>query len=456
MTRILAWAWAACLCVASVGSATEIVWPSPSAPSERLGLAFPGDNPRNYGQIAEAGIGLVRVSASWRRLEPEPGRFDFRGLDMRVLGLGRHGISSFLTFESNAAWAVRHADKVKNGTPRDLDRWRALIRAVVERYDGDGVDDAPGLRLPVRHWQVANEFMSAKNRSGGWAGTDDELIAYINAGYAAIKQADPSAIVVLGGLAAYNIDVALKYYRSAPFTVQQRWSESSKTVFDTAAFDNPAFIGPFRARLERVLRETRYDMADVHLYGPEDRDPARIDLIRSMAGRPVVSTECGGPSLDYGGGYSGQLHFRAVLKRNLIVWSSGVRYCLWFAISEGIRTTWGNQNVPLFDRAMRPKPGVRAYQLLSALLPELRSVERLDPDVYRLNLRNGAILVLFDAPRTGFGAADNSALTGLCVNDAEQGFVRRGEISELAQTCTKPGVLLAGDGLTAIFARKDR
>ncbi|MBI5367041.1 MAG: hypothetical protein HZA54_08385 [Planctomycetes bacterium] len=32
-----------------------------------------------------------------------------------------------------------------------------FVRAAVERYGGDGVDDMPGLRVPIRPWQVENE-----------------------------------------------------------------------------------------------------------------------------------------------------------------------------------------------------------------------------------------------------------------------------------------------------------
>lgn len=41
--------------------------------------------------------------------------------------------------------------------PPDLEAYAAYVRRVVERYDGDGVDDMPGLRAPVRYWEVDNE-----------------------------------------------------------------------------------------------------------------------------------------------------------------------------------------------------------------------------------------------------------------------------------------------------------
>ena len=32
-----------------------------------------------------------------------------------------------------------------------------FVRSTVERYDGDGVDDMPGLLFPVRFWEIDNQ-----------------------------------------------------------------------------------------------------------------------------------------------------------------------------------------------------------------------------------------------------------------------------------------------------------
>ena len=72
-------------------------------PNPRLGLAFPGAQTRYYPLIAQAGIGVARLSVSWNRVEPSAGRFDWSGLDSRVKALQSLGIAPFLTFESDVA-----------------------------------------------------------------------------------------------------------------------------------------------------------------------------------------------------------------------------------------------------------------------------------------------------------------------------------------------------------------
>lgn len=41
--------------------------------------------------------------------------------------------------------------------PVDTPKYIRFVEAAVERYDGDGVDDMPGLTNPIRYWQVGNE-----------------------------------------------------------------------------------------------------------------------------------------------------------------------------------------------------------------------------------------------------------------------------------------------------------
>ncbi|MEI7772012.1 MAG: hypothetical protein WCI67_18610 [Chloroflexales bacterium] len=73
------------------------------------------------------------------------------------------------------------------------------VRAVVERYDGDGIDDAPGSpRVAV--WQIWNE----PNAWETWPGSPAEFAAIWQAGYAAAKFADPTAIVASPGVYVFD------------------------------------------------------------------------------------------------------------------------------------------------------------------------------------------------------------------------------------------------------------
>lgn len=64
-----------------------------------------------------------------------------------------------------------------------------FVTACVERYDGDGKNDMPGLKKPVKYWQVGNEPHPKL----------DDFAEFVKITSEAIKQADPSAKVVIGG-----------------------------------------------------------------------------------------------------------------------------------------------------------------------------------------------------------------------------------------------------------------
>lgn len=74
--------------------------------------------------------------------------------------------------------------------PADTAAYQALVRAAVERYDGDGADDMPGLAVPVRYWQVGNEI---SNRLDGFATLQQVT-------YVAIRDACPECRVLIGGV----------------------------------------------------------------------------------------------------------------------------------------------------------------------------------------------------------------------------------------------------------------
>ncbi len=87
-----------------------------------------------------------------------------------------------------------------------LDDYAVWVQAVVERYDGDGVDDMPGLRHPVRYVQIETEATTGI----WWQGLSPETAAsdyvtLLRTASQAARAASPDVRILLGGIAATDM-----------------------------------------------------------------------------------------------------------------------------------------------------------------------------------------------------------------------------------------------------------
>ena len=128
-------------------------------------------------------------------------------------------------------WPANHTANHTNAyVPADLPAYRTYVTAVVERYDGDGVDDMPGLAAPVRYWEVDNEpdlkFTRAPRppREGlparaappvGTFCTPEDYVTVLLASSAAIRAAAPDATILAFGLLQPHRESGVDYLRRA-------------------------------------------------------------------------------------------------------------------------------------------------------------------------------------------------------------------------------------------------
>jgi hypothetical protein len=155
-----------------------------------------------YNHLMESGATWIRQVFSWAVLEPEnttPENFDWKEVDVSVQLAAQKCWTIILTLEHNPDWASSYIEgTLDKTTPSELAQ---VMAAVAERYDGDGTADAPGSPV-VRYFEMYNEpdagTAGANNR---WGNAGDEYAAMLKAVYPAIKNANPQAQVVFGGIA---------------------------------------------------------------------------------------------------------------------------------------------------------------------------------------------------------------------------------------------------------------
>lgn len=118
---------------------------------------------------------------------------DFTLPDAVVTAIGERGVAVIGTLlpETDAGdGALPPRTSIE---PDETERWRAFVTALVERYDGDGLDDMPGLVVPVAAWEVANEPRCEEDSCRG------DFVELTRITQAAARAADSDVPVIPGG-----------------------------------------------------------------------------------------------------------------------------------------------------------------------------------------------------------------------------------------------------------------
>lgn len=174
----------------------------------------------------------------WERIEKTEGSFDWSELDERVKTAQENGLHLMPNIIGTAKWDYEKCHSVANlqqgycgdgicgpveqqrpeicpldcseskpsqeqektpiEKPCDLQAYKEFVGKAVERYDGDGIEDMPGLGYGVKVWIVYNEpdFFGTF-----WNDSPESFADTFQATAEAVKQADSQAIVVMAGSA---------------------------------------------------------------------------------------------------------------------------------------------------------------------------------------------------------------------------------------------------------------
>jgi hypothetical protein len=205
----------------------------------------------------------------WGEIEIEEGNFDWSDTDTQVLELENNGNSILATIWPYAQWDQEacHLDQEGRLTeepefhllgerrfePCDYQAYSNWLSKVVERYDGDGIDDMPGLRYPVTHWEIVNE----PELKTFFAGKASDYVDILKASYESIKEADNNSFVVLGGY-ALGVENSSEYWGDilpeidGYFDIatlhclgqddEDLWAEEYKELLNTYGLDNEFWI----------------------------------------------------------------------------------------------------------------------------------------------------------------------------------------------------------------------
>ena len=232
------------------------------APAEMQAAQFP--------KMGSAGVETMRTAFLWAAAQPEEnGPVDLSGTDALVGQAAARHIEVFPHIITAPDWARLTPSPM--APPSDPHLFESYVGTLVARYGTTGSfwTEHPELpRMPIRYWQFWNEphlpfqWDLPKSREKEWP---ESYVDQLDVFYKTVKSHDPSAKVVLAGLANTSWDYLDALYRAG-----------AAGKFDIAA------IHPYTAKpsgVVRLLGKFRAVMKNRH-----------------DAGKPVWVTELGLPS----------------------------------------------------------------------------------------------------------------------------------------------------------------
>jgi hypothetical protein len=150
-------------------------------PNNNLNLAL--------AKMTQAGFNWAKVQIRWEHVESTPGNIDWGMMDSVVNTAQAHGVKLLFSVVTAPAWARAGQDLSHQGPPTNYQDYADFVGAIASRYAG--VVDA---------YEIWNE----QNYYAEWGGHGQmnaaQYVELLRLARNSIKAADPSAIIVSGGL----------------------------------------------------------------------------------------------------------------------------------------------------------------------------------------------------------------------------------------------------------------
>lgn len=258
--------------------------PAPRMPS-LIGLSAWGGgvSPKEASTDWVSGVELF-----WADGEPRPGEFDWTRFDAKILAVDAAGASPVAVLVPVSPWGtppLPPSSRPIGGAPDPLQppsdpkAWAAFVTKVVERYDADGLDDCPGLKSPVRAWQLM------PNLSSGWRATAIATTEYLDATAAAVRAANSRVALVLGSLNDAEVDLLAVHSGAVEVMIIGGMRTTKGVIRGVPEMLEKAMF------LEEVLLQAKdsYQIVDIHHFTSSGSAGDRIRFLSEY----VVNKEIG-------------------------------------------------------------------------------------------------------------------------------------------------------------------
>lgn len=358
-----------------------------------------GKNSKYFDALDQSGAKWVRNRFFWKNVEPDDvtpdnnKSYKWSSVDSVVAAVLDTDINLILTIEESPKWAATFPDGPIDKVP--MSKFAEFVHDLVERYDGDGNEDAPGTPI-VEYFEFNNEPDRHCAGRPGWGAHGREYGQMLKAVYPAVKAANPNAKVVFGG-------IAYDWFNSKECNVPAQASNPNYTGFLSEwPIRGGGFVYEF---LDDVLTECGdeacFDVMNIHVYSAFAQNWRRFPGVNGMSiglyekveyvreklrqyghsSKPIVITEAGTPSAGPPGDVSAKdehmqaQHVVAYYTQGI---ASGVQSLAWWVLYDLSPSDWPAP-VGLVTQDGQPKLSFKAYQVMSDKMRTMQFDRRLSP-----------------------------------------------------------------------------
>ena len=155
-------------------------------------------------------------------IEKEKGIFLWDQADKYVTYAQNHNQTTIATIWPYSNWEQKSCKRKRARSPFgkrftkylskpcSMENYKTFLLSLIDRYDGDGVNDMPGLTKPIIYWEIMNE----PEFKMFFKGTEDEFVEIFNFSSELIKSKQKDAVIVMAG-AAGMFPESKKFWKSA-------------------------------------------------------------------------------------------------------------------------------------------------------------------------------------------------------------------------------------------------
>jgi hypothetical protein len=318
-------------------------------------------------------IGMVwtREEIVWANIETSQDDFDFGHYDDLIGRMANAGYGIIGMLLTTPAWARKSACSGSYWCPpASVWDYSDFVARTVERYDGDGVGDAPGSPR-VAYWEIWNEPNYPQTWwPNGYSSEAEREAAYgdlLHVGYQAVKAVDPTAQVLVGSV--------------------YTWDGAS---YPPPVYDGLAWLGQVMVRHPDLCND--FDIMAIHPHMPDvapDKpglgslitmigrmdNALRWDSDHGCAEKPVWVTEVGWSTCTGCGSWAKTEDQQAnyLLRTYALAAGRGIAHVGVFQLEDkfdgGASDTWGNCSI--IRTAAQGYAQKKAYHALEVMIEQI-------------------------------------------------------------------------------------